>query len=75
MQGLDEYGDHRGIFRFGILPRSEDVEVAQAYCLEAEKALEVFAVIFAGDLIGGVGRERVGYHIFPFGQGRGVAVN
>src|SRR5690606_8038893 len=67
-------GDHGRVLARRILPRAVDVEVAEADRFEAEALAERLAVVLAGDLRRGVGRqgvERVGLALH---RGRIVAI-
>ena len=63
-----EYGD------VGILPRTEDVEVADRDGLEAVQPREHLQVLLADDLLQRVRRQRIGRHVFVLGQRRRIAV-
>jgi hypothetical protein len=54
----DEARDHRRVLRGRVLPRAEDVEVAQAHRLHAVQALPHRRVLLAGRLGHRVGRDR-----------------
>ena len=63
-----EYGDA------GILPRAEDVEVADRDRLEAVERGEELQVLLPHQLLQRIRRERVRAHVLALGQGRGVAI-
>ena len=57
-RGRDEPRDHGGVLRGGILPRSEDVEVAEHHRLDPHGAGIHLTVELAGQLRDRVGRQR-----------------
>jgi hypothetical protein len=61
---VDELRNHAGVGRIGRLPWAEDVEVAQAYAFHAIHIAEGLDVVLARQLLDGVGRERLGQHLF-----------
>ncbi len=73
-QRRDEARDDAGILRAGVLPRAEDVEVAQGHRLEAVGARPHLTVELAGELRRRVGRERLRRHLLLLRQRRLVAV-
>src|SRR5204862_6547277 len=64
----DEERDDAGVGRRGILPRTEDVEVADRDRLEAVKAREHLAVLLRDELLQRVRRERRRRHRFDLRQ-------
>ena len=70
----NESRDHRGIGAKWILPRSKYVEVAKADRFQTVGMVEGFAIEFAGELGGGIGRQRRDEIGLAFGQPRRVSV-
>ena len=60
LDGVDEPGHDGRVLRVRVLPRPEDVEVAQRDRLDSVDAVEADAVALRGQLRDGVGRDRVG---------------
>src|SRR6202171_3640850 len=60
----DEFCQHSGIRRRGVLPRTEDVEIPQSYGLQAVAAVERNHVVFARQLGYRVRRDRIWRHAF-----------
>ena len=71
----EETRDHRGVGPVRILPRAEDVEVAQPDELHAVAAGEDAGELFVHGLRERVGRERPPFLPFFLGQPRAVAVD
>ena len=67
--------DDAGIRRAGVLPGTEDVEVANGNGLQPVETREHQAILLANQLLQRVRRKRIGRHRFVLGQRRGVAVN
>ena len=70
----NELGEDTGIGRGGILPRAEDVEVAQGHGLKLVATIKRNQVMLAGQLGDGIGRNGIGLHGLDLGQGGSVAV-
>ena len=69
-----EERDDAGVRRSRILPRTEDVEVANRHRLEAVQPREHLAVLFGDELLQRVRRQRSGRHVLALRQRRRVAV-
>jgi Reverse transcriptase (RNA-dependent DNA polymerase) len=63
----DELGQHPRIRGAGILPRSEDIEVAQGNRFQSITAPERAHVMLAGKLGHRIGRDWAGKHVFSLG--------
>src|SRR5207245_2685714 len=71
----EEARDHGRVLRLRVLPRPEDVEVAQAHRLEPVEAREGLAVVLRRQLGDRVGRDRPGGEGLDLGERRVVAVD
>jgi len=67
-------GHHGGIGAVGILPRAEDVEVAQADGGEAVAASKYVGIEFVDVFGDGVGAERLADGVFDLGQAGVIAI-
>ena len=74
-EGCNEEGDDSRILACGVLPRSEDVEIAKTHGLESIGPTEYLAVLFAGQFGDSIGRNGAGSDAFVFGKFRILAVD